>query len=162
MHFLVEFDDVGRVLGTRVTQWQFAPHEREQIPHPIWPGQGRDGVDIIFDMPCQRRRAAPSAHFYVVSIHISVMALVYVRVHAPTNLSVFMPRNCQQLLSNAYGKREEFANKEETIINLVGVGDSQPSLSASRDKRFLVRAPLSLSLAGRSSVLGDAVSAAQE
>ena len=112
-------------------------------------GRGRDGVDIIFDMPCQRRRAAPSAHFYVVSIHISVMALVYyVRVHAPTNLSVFMPRNCQQLLSNAYGKREEFANKEETIINLVGVGDSQPSLSASRDKRFLVRAPLPLSLAG--------------
>ena len=113
---------------------------------PSGAGQGRDGVDIIFDMPCQRRRAAPSAHFYVVSIHISVMALVYVRVHAPTNLSVFMPRNCQQLLSNAYGKREEFANKEETIINLVGVGDSQPSLSASRDKRFLVRAPLSLPL----------------
>ena len=70
-----------------------------------------------------------------------------------------MPRNCQQLPSNAYGKREESANKEETIINLVRVGDSQPSLSASRDKRFLVRA---LSLSGRSSVLGDAVSAAQE
>ena len=51
-------------------------------------------------------------------------------------------------------KREEFANEEDTIINLVGVGDSQPSLGASRDKRFLVRGPLS--------VLGDAVSAAAQ
>ena len=62
-----------------------------------------------------------------------------VRVHAPTNLSVFMPRNCRQLQPM---EKRGICKQGKSVINLVAVGDPQPSLSASRDKRFLViRAP---------------------
>ena len=90
-------------------------------------------------MPDRRRR--PLRPFLCrVDSYLGNGTRVRARVHALTNLSVFMPRSFKE----CQWKREEFANKEETIINLVGVGDSQPSLCASRDKRFLVRAPLSL------------------